>query len=75
MQRVKESVTYLGNVAKYNADMLDIFVSDAVNMHSNIVKKDRQVNHLEEKLGSIHSVDFKAQKEAVDLRRQLCSVK
>ena len=53
-------MSLIGNVAKYNADMLEIFVSESVNMFSDIVTKDRKVNHLEEKLGSIHSVDYKA---------------
>ena len=75
MQRVKESITYLGDVAKFNGDMLDLFVADAVNMHSNIVKKNRQVNHLEEKLGSIHSVDFKAQHDVGELRKKLGTLK
>jgi len=61
MQRVKDSVAAIGDAAKYNGDILDVFVADAVNMYSDIVKKGRQVNHLEEKLGTIHSVDFKAQ--------------
>ena len=60
MQRVRDSMSLIGSVAKYSADMLDIFVSESVNMFSDIVTKDRKVNHLEEKLGSIHSVDYKA---------------
>ena len=75
MQRVRDSVACLGDVAKYNADMLDLFVSNAVNMYSDIVTKDRKVNHLEEKLGSIHTVDFKAQQSAVDLRKKLDTLK
>ena len=71
MQRVRDSVAGLGNVAKFNADMLDIFVASAVNMYSDIVTKDKKVNHLEEKLGTIHTVDFKAQQSAVELRRKL----
>ena len=71
MQKVRESVASIGDVAKYNADMLDLFVADAVNIHSDIVKRERQVNHLEDKLGSIHTVDFKAQQDAADLRNQL----
>ena len=71
MQWVRDSVASLGNVAKFNADMLDIFVASAVNMYSDIVTKDKKVNHLEEKLGTIHTVDFKAQQSAVELRRKL----
>ena len=60
MQKVRDSLEQIGNVAKYNADMLDLFVSESVTMFSDMVTKDRKVNVLEDKLGSIHSVDYKA---------------
>ena len=75
MQKVRDSLQQIGNVAKYNADMLDLFVSDSVSLFSDMVTKDRKVNLLEDKLGSIHSVDYKAQQTASQLQAQLQELK
>ena len=50
----------MGVTAEYVSEMLDIIVSDNVNLKGDLVKRSRQVNTLESKLGSIHTVDFKA---------------
>ena len=58
MLKIKEYVGDLGETAKYVNEMLDIIVSDNVNLKGDLVKRSRQVDSLETKLGSIHSVDF-----------------
>ena len=69
MLKIKEYVGDLGETAKYVNEMLDIIVSDNVNLKGDLVKRSRQVDSLETKLGSIHSVDFKAQQDSKELRK------
>ena len=75
MLKIQEQVVDLGVTAEYVSEMLDIIVSDNVNLKGDLVKRSRQVNTLESKLGSIHTVDFKAQQDSKDLRVQVQTLK
>ena len=75
MQTIKDNMSQIGNASSFIGDMLDIFVSNSISLNGDLVKRNRQVTTLENKLGSIHSVDFKAQEDSKELKKELLSLR
>ena len=51
--------------------MLSLFVADSVDLNQKVVHNEKKVSSLENKIGSIHTIDFKAQSDAQTLKKQL----
>jgi len=60
MIQVKESFILQGNLQEYLTEMLHLFLADSVDLNQKLTYKERTVSNLEGKLGTIHSIDFKA---------------
>lgn len=71
MIQVKQDVVNQGKIQAFFSEMLQLFVSDSVDLNQQLVYKDRKCSTLENKLGSIHAVDFKAQSDSVTLKKEL----
>ena len=44
--------------------MLHLFVADSVDLNQQVTHSTAKVSNLENKLGTIHSIDFKAQNDS-----------
>lgn len=55
--------------------MLDFFVADTVDLNQKLMHKEHIVSNLEGKLGTIHSIDFKAQTDSQNLKKELFELK
>ena len=75
MIRVKEDVVCQGKLQAYFTEMLQLFVSDSVDLNQQLSHKERKVSTLENKLGTIHSIDFKAQSDSVTLKKEMLDLK
>ncbi len=61
---VKEAISDHGKLQNYLAEMLSLFVADSVDLNQKVVHNEKKVSSLENKIGSIHTIDFKAQSDA-----------
>ena len=75
MVQVKEDMTSQGKLQHYLCEMLDQFVNDSVDLNHQLSYEGRKVSNLENKLGSIHTIDFKAQTDSQTLRKELLDLK
>ena len=64
-----------GETNEYLIEMVDLLLTNFVELNADAAKKERQVGHLENKLGSIHSVDYQAQQQAINLREELSDLR
>jgi len=71
MIQVKDSVVDLGKLQDYSCDMLLQFVADSVDLNQQLIHSEHKVAMLEKKLGTIHSVDFKAQHDSQTLKKEM----
>ena len=72
---MKEDVTNLGKLHNYMGEMVDMFVSDSVDLNQQLTHNNVKVSNLENKLGSIHAIDFKAQTDSQTLRKEMLELK
>jgi hypothetical protein len=56
----KETQVLFGDIMTYLTETIDIFLQTYVELNSDFLKKERQVNQLETKIGNIHTVDIQA---------------
>ena len=74
MISVKESIESQGKLHDFLSEMLHLFLADSVDLNQKVSFKDRQVCSLEERLGTIHSIDFKSQNESKTLRKEMLDI-
>ena len=60
MIHVKEAISDSGVLQDYLGEMLSVFVADSVDLNQKVIHNEKKVNSLENKIGSIHTIDFKA---------------
>ena len=72
---MKEDVTDLGKLHDYMGEMVHHFVSDSVDLNQQLTHNTRKVSNLENRLGSIHAIDFKAQTDSQTLRKEMFDLK
>jgi len=75
MSVFKDQIGALGESMLFITEMLDQFVCLYVDLNQTSVKKERQVGILENKLGSMHSIDYEAQRTAINLKDELDDLK
>ena len=64
MLSVKEMVEAQGALHNFVSEMLQVFTAESIELNSQLTHTSHKVSNLEKKLGTIHSVDFKAQSDS-----------
>ena len=75
MIQVKEAVIFQSNLQEYVTEMLHLFLADSVDLKQQLTHKEHAVSNLEGKLGTIHSIDFRAQTDSQTLRKEVFELK
>lgn len=75
MIAVKDTQNLFGDAFAFLMEMVDIFLQSFVELNSDFSRKEKQVNQLENKLGSIHSVDLHAQETIMQLKEDLADIR
>jgi len=60
MLSIKQRIVEQGNIQEYFTQMLLQFVAENVDLNQQVMHNEHKVGNLEKKLGTIHSIDFKA---------------
>ena len=71
MLSVKDMVEAQASFGDYATEMLELFVTEVIEISSQLTHSTFKVDNLEKRLGSIHSVDFKAQNDNKTLRKEM----
>lgn len=71
MKTLKEMTQAQGDLTDFLNEMLTLFLADCVELNSQLTHALHKVSNLEKKLGTIHSVDFKAMKDSQSLKKDV----
>lgn len=75
MAAFKSTQMLFAETNEYLIEMLDLLMQNYIELNADAAKKERQVGHLETKLGSIHSIDYQAQQQAINLKDELSDLR